>query len=150
MFIAAVVLVPLVAGEEIAWRAYSKAPLTRELGTIPGAVVLGLVWGISHAPIALRSHKPALDVLGRGLRALPVGAIASFGQRQRPPVRVGRLGRPDTHDLGGQRRQWFVGYVPETIPSGGVARPNTWSRSVLTHQSTQSSCGQPYVPTRKW
>jgi membrane protease YdiL (CAAX protease family) len=57
LLIAAVVLVPLVAGEEIAWRGYLQGPLTRELGTIAGVVVLGLVWGIWHAPIALRGHN---------------------------------------------------------------------------------------------
>jgi hypothetical protein len=40
-------------------------------------------------------------------------------------VRVGRLGQPDAHDLGAGDRQWFVGCVPERMPSDGVARPNT-------------------------
>ncbi len=57
LLLAAVVLIPLVAGEEIAWRGFLQGPLTRELGTINGVVVLGLVWGIWHAPIALRGHN---------------------------------------------------------------------------------------------
>lgn len=55
--LAAILLVPLVAGEEIAWRGFLQGPLTTELGTIAGIVVLGLVWGIWHAPIALRGHN---------------------------------------------------------------------------------------------
>lgn len=57
LLIAAVVLIPLVAGEEIAWRGFLQGPLTRDLGTIGGVVALGLVWGIWHAPIALRGHN---------------------------------------------------------------------------------------------
>lgn len=57
LFIAAVVLVPLVAGEEIAWRGFLQGPLMRELGEVGGVVALGLVWGFWHAPIALRGHN---------------------------------------------------------------------------------------------
>lgn len=57
LLVAAVVLVPLVAGEEIAWRGFLQEPLITELGPIGGVVILGLVWGIWHAPIALRGHN---------------------------------------------------------------------------------------------
>ena len=78
----------------------------------------------TRAPVAqwIERWVPDPKVAGSS----PVGrasALTSGSQRQ--PVRVGRLGQPDTHDLGASDRQWFVGCVPERMPSGGVARPNT-------------------------
>jgi membrane protease YdiL (CAAX protease family) len=57
LLVAAAVLIPLVAGEEIAWRGFLQGPLITELGPIVGVLVLGLVWGIWHAPVALRGHN---------------------------------------------------------------------------------------------
>jgi membrane protease YdiL (CAAX protease family) len=57
LLLASLILVPLMAGEEIAWRGFLQGPLIRDFGSIEGVVLLGLVWGIWHAPIALRGHN---------------------------------------------------------------------------------------------
>lgn len=51
------VLVVFVAGEEIGWRGFLQTPLIDRFGLIPGIILLGLIWGIWHAPVALRGHN---------------------------------------------------------------------------------------------
>ncbi len=50
-------LIVLVCGEEIGWRGFLQTPLVDTYGLIGGIVLLGLIWGIWHAPIALRGHN---------------------------------------------------------------------------------------------
>ena len=76
LFLAAILLIPLVAGEEIAWRAYLQGPLIRELGKIGGIVLLGLVWGIWHAPIALRGHNLRTMFWAEAFVLYPVMCVA--------------------------------------------------------------------------
>lgn len=51
------VLILFVAGEEIGWRGFLQTPLVDQFGTVVGVILLGLIWGIWHAPIALRGHN---------------------------------------------------------------------------------------------
>ncbi len=51
-----VVVIVFVAGEEIGWRGFIQNRLIEQYG-IAGIGLLGLVWGIWHAPIALRGHN---------------------------------------------------------------------------------------------
>jgi membrane protease YdiL (CAAX protease family) len=76
LLLAAVVLVPLVAGEEIAWRGFLQGPLMAEYGTIGGVVLLGLVWGIWHAPIALRGHNLRSAYWAEAFVLYPVMCVA--------------------------------------------------------------------------
>lgn len=51
------VLIFFVAGEEVGWRGFLQTPLVEEFGMVGGVIILGLIWGIWHAPIALRGHN---------------------------------------------------------------------------------------------
>ena len=55
------VLIVFVAGEEIGWRGFLQTPLIDAFGILGGVILLGLVWGIWHAPIALRGHNLTSD-----------------------------------------------------------------------------------------
>lgn len=37
--------------EEFGWRGFALDPLLQRLGRLPGAIVLGLIWGIWHLPL---------------------------------------------------------------------------------------------------
>lgn len=51
------VLMVFVAGEEIGWRGFLQTPLIDRFGVVIGVILLGLIWGIWHAPVALRGHN---------------------------------------------------------------------------------------------
>jgi len=51
------VLIIFVAGEEIGWRGFLQTALIEKYGTLAGVILLGVIWGIWHAPIALRGHN---------------------------------------------------------------------------------------------
>jgi membrane protease YdiL (CAAX protease family) len=51
------ILVFFVAGEEIGWRGFLQMPMIETFGTVGGIVLLGAIWGIWHAPVALRGHN---------------------------------------------------------------------------------------------
>jgi membrane protease YdiL (CAAX protease family) len=50
-------LIIMVSGEEIGWRGFLQTPLIERFGSVVGIILLGLIWGIWHAPIALRGHN---------------------------------------------------------------------------------------------
>lgn len=50
-------LIIMVSGEEVGWRGFLQTPLIERFGSVGGIVLLGLIWGIWHAPIALRGHN---------------------------------------------------------------------------------------------
>ncbi len=56
-FINVVIVIFFVAGEEIGWRGFIQTPLMATYGKIVGIILLGLIWGIWHAPVALRGHN---------------------------------------------------------------------------------------------
>jgi membrane protease YdiL (CAAX protease family) len=41
--------------EEFGWRGYALEPILQRLGTIPGTVALGLIWGVWHLPLYFMS-----------------------------------------------------------------------------------------------
>lgn len=51
------VLIFFVAGEEIGWRGFLQTQLIDAFGVVGGVIILGLIWGIWHAPVALRRHN---------------------------------------------------------------------------------------------
>jgi membrane protease YdiL (CAAX protease family) len=51
------VLIVFVSGEEIGWRGFLQTSLIDRFGVLGGVVLLGLIWGIWHAPVALRGHN---------------------------------------------------------------------------------------------
>jgi membrane protease YdiL (CAAX protease family) len=51
------VLIFFVSGEEIGWRGFLQTSLIDRFGMTGGIVLLGIIWGIWHAPVALRGHN---------------------------------------------------------------------------------------------
>lgn len=51
------VLILFVSGEEIGWRGFIQSQAIERYGNIVGILLLGLVWGFWHAPVALRGHN---------------------------------------------------------------------------------------------
>lgn len=50
-------LIPLALGEEIAWRGFLQDRLINNFGTIKGILLLGIIWGFWHWPIAFKGHN---------------------------------------------------------------------------------------------
>lgn len=74
--VGAVVNSLLRVGEETGWRGF-LLPALRPLGTWPALLVMGVVWGLWHAPAVLLGYnfnRPGLDGL-----ALMVGGCVAFG-----------------------------------------------------------------------
>lgn len=55
------VLIIFVAGEEFGWRGFLQTPLIERFGITAGILLLGAIWGIWHAPVALRGHNLKSD-----------------------------------------------------------------------------------------
>jgi membrane protease YdiL (CAAX protease family) len=51
------VAVLLILGEEIGWRGYLQEKMMASFGPFKGILLLGLVWGIWHMPIALQGYN---------------------------------------------------------------------------------------------
>ena len=51
------VLLFLVLGEEIGWRGYLQEKLINSLGNLKGIIILGLVWGLWHLPVAIHGYN---------------------------------------------------------------------------------------------
>ena len=70
-----VMLIFFVAGEEIGWRGFLQTPLINTFGVVGGLILLGLIWGIWHAPIALRGHNLKSDFWAETFVLYPVMCI---------------------------------------------------------------------------
>lgn len=66
----------LVLGEEIGWRGYLQQKLTTSYGDLKGIVILGLVWGIWHLPLALTGNNFSQYPLMEALILYPLMGIA--------------------------------------------------------------------------
>lgn len=78
-----VLLAPFLAlliafGEEYGWRGYLQAELVK-LGKVRGILLVGVIWGLWHAPIIAMGHNyPGHPVLGVLLMTLYTVALAFF------------------------------------------------------------------------
>lgn len=57
VLINSVVLILFVSGEEIGWRGFIQNQAIERYGSVVGILLLGVVWGIWHAPVALRGYN---------------------------------------------------------------------------------------------
>jgi membrane protease YdiL (CAAX protease family) len=69
------VLIFFVAGEEIGWRGFLQTPLIDAFGVVGGVIILGLIWGIWHAPVALRGHNLHSDFWAEAFVLYPLMCI---------------------------------------------------------------------------
>ncbi len=69
------VLVFFVAGEEVGWRGFLQTPLIDAFGVVGGVIILGLIWGIWHAPVALRGHNLNSDFWAEAFVLYPLMCV---------------------------------------------------------------------------
>ncbi len=50
-------------GEEIAWRGYLLDTLSNELGFWQAALLVGIMWGLWHAPLVIKGYNFSLSIL---------------------------------------------------------------------------------------
>lgn len=68
--------VPATLGEELGWRAYLTRALGR-LGWLRASLLIGVIWGIWHAPLILMGHNyPQHPQLGVGMMVLFCAAVS--------------------------------------------------------------------------
>ncbi len=76
-------------GEEIGWRGYALPRLQSRYASLFSALVLGLIWGVWHIAVYIRSFNPTWFALVRGGRDRQVGADHLGLQRQPRQPAVG-------------------------------------------------------------
>jgi membrane protease YdiL (CAAX protease family) len=69
------VLIFFIAGEEIGWRGFLQTPLIDAFGVVGGVIILGLIWGIWHAPVALRGHNLRSDFWAEAFVVYPLMCV---------------------------------------------------------------------------
>jgi membrane protease YdiL (CAAX protease family) len=66
-------------GEEVAWRGYLLDRIAGRIGLIPASLVIGVIWGLWHAPLILRGYNYSLGFLGEcGSPAAGPEALLAF------------------------------------------------------------------------
>lgn len=65
-----------VFGEEIGWRGYLQDKLITSYGNLKGVIILGLVWGFWHLPLALTGYNFSQYPFVEGLILYPLMGIA--------------------------------------------------------------------------
>lgn len=69
-------VISFVLGEEIAWRGYLQEKLIKAYGNSKGIVILGLVWGFWHFPLALTGYNFSQYPFIEGLILYPIMGVA--------------------------------------------------------------------------
>ena len=73
-----VLALPIAFGEEYGWRGYLQGELIK-LGRVRGILLVGVIWGLWHAPIIAMGHNyPGYPVLGIFLMTLYTVALGFF------------------------------------------------------------------------
>lgn len=70
-----VLLIIFVSGEEIGWRGFIQSQAIERYGNTAGVLLLGLVWGFWHAPVALRGHNLSAHFWAEALVLYPYMCI---------------------------------------------------------------------------
>lgn len=70
-------LLILVLGEEIGWRGYLQEKLINAFGEVKGIIILGIVWGLWHLPVALKGYNFENYTYFEALVTYPIVCIAS-------------------------------------------------------------------------
>jgi len=62
---------PILFGEEFGWRIFLQERLTKIFGRVKGVLLLGVIWGLWHAPIIMMGHNyPGYPIQGVFLMTL--------------------------------------------------------------------------------
>lgn len=84
-FIAAIINIPLMLGEEIGWRAFLY-PRLESIYPRSGLIIGGIIWGVWHAPMILMGlnypSTPFLGVFMMTLFCIPFGIILYYFYRK--------------------------------------------------------------------
>lgn len=71
-----IIIFLLVLGEEIGWRGYLQEKLIGTYGNLKGIMILGIVWGFWHLPLALTEYNFSDYPIMEGFVLYPVMGIA--------------------------------------------------------------------------
>ncbi|PKV51521.1 CAAX prenyl protease-like protein [Aquimarina sp. MAR_2010_214] len=100
------ITVILILGEEIGWRGYLQEKLIDGFGSFKGILLLGLVWGIWHMPIALQGYNfpnhPYIEAfITYPLVGMALSFIISYIGFNRYSIFIGALLHASNNHFGG-------------------------------------------------
>jgi CAAX protease family protein len=108
---AAVVMTPVLWGEEFGWRGYLQSRIF--VGRpVPAAIATGLIWGIWHFPVTLRGYDfPGQPILGSLLLtvcAVLLAYIFGWIRARSGSIWASSLAHAATNTIGGLPLLWFA------------------------------------------
>lgn len=110
--LAALILTPVLFGEEFGWRGYLQRRLFPER-PVASAAATGVVWGVWHWPLTLRGYNyPDHPLLGSALFvvvAVLLSYILGWFYRRAGSIWCNSLAHAATNAIGGLTRLWFAG-----------------------------------------
>lgn len=108
----AVLLTPVLWGEEFGWRGYLQTRIFPGR-PVPAAIATGLIWGIWHYPVTLRGYdfpdQPILGSLLLTVCAVLLAYVFGWIRARSGSIWAPRLAHAATNSIGGLTLLWLAG-----------------------------------------